>query len=201
MGCPLGRADFPVNPLEIIHRHYDPTTDLYRTLLIHSILVAKKARGLALACIQRSPSTVIDLEFLTEAALLHDIGIKHCHAPEIFCEGSDPYILHGVHGKKMLDDEGLPRHALVCDRHTGAGITKEEVKGGGLPLPERDYLPVSLEEKLICVADKFYSKSPRKLWEEKSFAKIEKSLARYGPQVLERWRKLEAETGLATRFA
>jgi uncharacterized protein len=185
-----------MNPFEIIHRHYDPKSDLYRTLVIHSILVAKKARELARTCIERTPGAVMDLEFLSEAALLHDIGIKHCHAPEIFCEGSDPYILHGLHGKSMLEAEGLPRHALVCERHTGAGITKEEVKAAGLPLPERDYLPESLEEKLICVADKFYSKSPGKLWEEKSLAKIEKSLARHGSMALERWRKLEEETGL-----
>ena len=182
-----------MNPLEIIYRHYDPSTDLYRTLVIHSTLVAKKARELALAYLERRPGSAIDLEFLIEAALLHDIGIKHCHSPEIFCEGIDPYILHGVHGRQMLEDEGFPRHSLVCERHTGAGITKEEVKEGDLPLPERDYLPVSLEEKLICVADKFYSKSPRKLWKERSLAKIEKGLAKYGPQVLERWEKLRSE--------
>ena len=183
-----------MNPFDIIHRHYDPSSDLYRTLVIHSTLVAKKARELARALLEQSPDSAIDLEFLTEAALLHDIGIKHCHSPEIFCEGNDPYILHGIHGRRMLEGEGFPRHALVCERHTGAGITREEVKEGGLPLPERDYLPLSLEEKLICVADKCYSKSPAKLWEEKPLVKIEKNLAKYGPQILERWEKLLSGT-------
>jgi HD superfamily phosphodiesterase len=182
-----------VNPFEIIHRHYDPASELYRVLVTHSVLVARKAREIACAYEERLETGergAVDHEFLLEAAMLHDIGIGRCRAPEILCAGSEPYVRHGVAGREILEAEGLPRHALVCERHTGAGITAEEVRAGRLPLPERDYLPLSLEERIICVADKFYSKTPVKLWKEKSLAKIEKSLSEHGPAPLERWRAL-----------
>ena len=156
-----------MNPLEILARHHDPAGSIFGLLVIHSTLVAAKAREIARHWASRHPSESPDLDFLTEAAMLHDIGIGLCEAPQLHCSGTAPYLAHGILGRQILEAEGLKRHALVCERHTGAGITAEEIREGGLPLPERDYLPVSLEEKIICVADKFYSKKPGKLWKEK----------------------------------
>jgi len=87
----------------------------------------------------------------------------------------------------------LPIHARACERHTGAGITADDVRTQSLPIPERDYLPETIEEKLICVADKFFSKKPSKLWDEKPVEKISKSLAKHGGFVAARWRALETE--------
>jgi uncharacterized protein len=182
-----------VNPFDVLRRHYDPGSPLYDLLLTHSVLVAQRAREIARSHVERHPGAGIDLRFLLEAALLHDIGIGGCDAPEIHCTGSEPYIRHGVLGREILEQEGLDRHALVCERHTGAGITREEVVENRLPLPERDYLPLSLEEKIICVADKFYSKSPGKLWDPKTPEAIRRSLGKWGPQVLARWDSLVAE--------
>ena len=36
---------------------------------------------------------------------------------------------------KMLDSEGLPQHALVCERHIGVGLTMEDIRLQKLPLP------------------------------------------------------------------
>ena len=58
-----------------------------------------------------------------------------------------------------MRQEGLPRHAQVCERHTGTGLTKEQIVSQQLPLPAENYTPVTLEEQLICYADKFFSKS------------------------------------------
>jgi uncharacterized protein len=182
-----------LNPFTLLALHADPSSRAFEILAVHSVLVARKANQIALAYLERVPSVEIDLDFLSEASLLHDIGIVRCAAPEIGCTGPEPYIRHGVAGRAILEAEGLPRHALVCERHTGAGITAEEVRRGGLPLPERDYLPVTLEEKIVCVADKFYSKTPAKLWHEKPLAKIASSLAKYGPDVARRWEKLSRE--------
>ncbi len=55
--------------------------------------------------------------------------------------------------------EGYPRHALVCERHTGAGLSLEGIIAQDLPVPHREMVPVSLEEQVICFADKFYSKT------------------------------------------
>jgi uncharacterized protein len=101
----------------------------------------------------------LDRDFLEEAAMLHDIGIRWCHAPSILCMGEQPYIRHGLIGGKILREEGLPRHARVCERHTGTGLTREQITRQQLPLPEEDFSPETMEEQLVCYADKFYSKS------------------------------------------
>lgn len=91
--------------------------------------------------------------------MLHDIGIRWCHAPGIFCEGEEPYIRHGLIGGRLLRSEGFDRHARVCERHTGTGITADQIARQQLPLPPGNYEPETLEEQLVCYADKFYSKS------------------------------------------
>jgi uncharacterized protein len=91
--------------------------------------------------------------------MLHDIGIFRCHAPSIFCEGTEPYIKHGTIGGELLREEGFPRHARVAERHTGTGLTREAIVRQQLPLPLEDFVPETLEEQMVCYADKFYSKS------------------------------------------
>ena len=85
----------------------------------------------------------------------------------------------------------LPRHALVAERHTGSGITMEQVIREDLPIPVQDYLPVSLEERIICYADKFYSKSH--LGEEVALSKIRQNIWKYGHDAILRWELLEQE--------
>ena len=121
---------------EIIDRYYTPGSRLKEILTVHSMLVARKA----LECAERR-RLGIDAGFVEEAALLHDIGIIRCNAPDIRCEGELPYICHGVEGRRMLEAEGLPRHALVCERHTGAGLTVDDIISQRLPLPLRDMTP------------------------------------------------------------
>lgn len=130
-----------------------------------------------------------DKTFTAEAALLHDIGVVQCSAPGIHCHGPLPYICHGVAGRTMLEKEGMPRHALVCERHTGAGITIQEIEQQRLPLPRRQMLPMSVEEKLVCYADKFYSKSgdPDR---RKPLASVKAGLARYGSGTINRFAAL-----------
>ena len=50
-------------------------------------------------------------------------------------------------------------------------------------------LPLSLEEKLVCYADKFYSKS-RDLRAEKPVDKIIAQMAAHGQDVLERFMEM-----------
>lgn len=173
----------------IIDKYYQNQSRLREILITHSRLVADKA--LKCAAVRNLD---IDREFVEEAAMLHDIGIFLCDAPGILCFGDKPYICHGVEGSKLLQEEGLPRHALVCERHTGAGLTIEDIKRQQLPLPLRDMTPVSLEEKLVCYADKFYSKSGN-LEAEKSIEKVIASMARHGEETLNRFLALHALFG------
>lgn len=145
-----------MDTLAVIQKFYPPDTRLYQTLVNHSRQVARKSLEIADG-IDQQP----DRDFLENAAMLHDIGIFLTRARSIGCFGNDPYIRHGILGRQILEDEGLPiQYGLVCERHTGAGITRENIIANDLPLPHRDMVPVSLEEKIICVADKYFSKSP-----------------------------------------
>lgn len=144
-----------INPLHIIEQYYTPNTELYHILVRHSEQVRDKALEVAL----KHPELKLDTEFIKEAAMLHDIGIFLCNAPVIHCHGTHQYIQHGYLGADLLRKEGFPNHALVCERHTGVGIALEYIIKKNLPLPHRALQPISLEEKVICYADKFYSKT------------------------------------------
>ncbi|HEX8947512.1 MAG TPA: HDIG domain-containing protein, partial [Dissulfurispiraceae bacterium] len=148
----------------------------FRFLLRHSELVAEKALQVARRVQELSP----DMVFIEEAAMLHDIGIFMTHAPKIGCHGEYPYISHGFLGREILENEGLPRHALVCERHVGVGLTAFDIERNRFPLPVRDMSPVTLEEKIICFADKFYTKREDSLTREKTVAEVRDSISGFG---------------------
>lgn len=121
-----------------------------------------------------------DRLFVEEAALLHDIGVCRVHAPKIGMHGDHPYIMHGVLGREILELEGYPAHALVCERHIGVGLTCDDIIRQALPLPCRDMSPRSLSEEIVCFADLFYSKKPGRLDERKSVEQVRKKLLPFG---------------------
>ena len=175
---------------EIIDKYYPEHNELRHILTAHSTLVMRRAVRIC----DNHPERGLDRQFVIEAAMLHDIGIVRCYAPSICCMGSEPYICHGRIGADMLRAEGYPRHARVCERHTGAGLARQEILAQHLPLPAQNFLPETLEEQLICYADKFYSKSH--LEQEKSYEQAERSLAKFGSDGVARfraWKKLFEE--------
>lgn len=173
----------------IFSKYYSGNDALLATVTPHSECVARKA----LLCADLK-ALDIDRTFLYEAAMLHDIGVVKCDAPSIFCYGALPYICHGIAGREMLDKLGLHRHALVCERHTGSGLSADDIIRQDLPLPHRDMLPETLEEKLICYADKFYSKSGD-LTKEKSLDKVIKQIQAHGEDSLQRFLELHSIFG------
>ncbi len=185
MSCPEFHA-------ETLFRHFYPEdTPLRRLLLRHSLQVREKALALA-----ASSGVTLDLSLVRDGALLHDVGVGRCHAPGILCLGEEPYLRHGLIGGEMLRQWGREHDCLsameslarICERHTGAGLSREEILRQGLPLPPQDFLPETLEEKLVCLADKFFSKSGD--MEEKSRERVVASLARFGPETQERLQAL-----------
>ena len=165
----------------------DRDNELKHILNVHSRSVADKALWIA----GKHPELNLDTVFLEEAAMLHDIGIFLTHAPGIQCFGTEPYICHGYLGAGLVRKEGFPRHALVCERHTGAGLSLKDIMDQKLPVPHREMLPVSMEEQVICFADKFFSKTH--LDREKTVEGARKSIAKYGDEGLQRfnnWCKL-----------
>lgn len=178
-----------IDPIKIIEFFYPQDSALRRLLILHSSQVCSKALAIA-----GNSAVEVDLEVVKNGAMLHDIGIGNCHAPSIFCEGNADYIEHGTIGAAMLRQYGtmhkidLEVYALICERHTGSGITAEEVAAQALPLPVVDYLPISNEEKLIALADKFFSKSGDQ--QEKPLTKVRRSMAKFGEASLQRFDEL-----------
>lgn len=172
-----------MNPIDIINKYYKSNSRAYEILIQHGKQVARKALDAAKKVPQLNP----DLDFIKEAAMLHDIGMFLTNASELGCKGKNPYICHGYFGREILEKIGLPRHALVCERHVGVGITTEDINKYSLPLPKRDMLPVSIEEQIICFADKFFSKNRDSLKKEKSVEDIRQYLKPYGHEKVKRF--------------
>lgn len=176
-----------MNPFSIIDKYYQNNPEAKKYLVIHSNKVAEKVVEIASKCSHLN----IDVDFAVEAALLHDIGIINTDASGIGCFGFEPYIKHGIIGFEMLIKEGFPLHAKICKTHIGVGLTKSEITEKNLPIPHEDMLPITIEEKLVCFADKFYSKSEKYLLNPKPIEKIEKEMLKHGEANFQRFVELK----------
>jgi len=169
---------------ELLKRYFD--NDGFAIVYPHSQMVAELATKIS----KKLKLSPLECAFIREASLLHDIGICQVYAPGIGMYGSNPYIMHGVLGRQILEKEALPQHALVCERHTGVGLTIDDIVRQNLPLPHRDMTPQTVSEEIICFADLFYSKTPGKLEKIKSPDKVRKKLSIFGEdklQIFDRW--------------
>ena len=173
----------------LIEKYCAGNVELQRILLAHSRQVADRALSILSNHSEWLDSGEVDPVFVEEAAMLHDIGVVLCDAPKIHCFGSHAYIEHGYLGAEILRQEGLAKHAAVAERHTGTGITYEQILREQLPIPLKDYTPQTLEERLICYADKFYSKT--KLGQDKPMAKIRLHMWKYGSEAVQRFDMLQ----------
>ncbi len=162
--------------MDLIDKYYSDNAPLRDLLLHHSEQVARRALQVA----HRHPELGLDEDFLWNAAMLHDIGIFLTDAPGIGCFGKEPYLAHGVLGAELMRREGFEAYARVCERHTGTGLTKEQIIARNLPIPLRDYRPETEAEQVICYADKFYSKShPER---ERTVGQTAESLRKFGEE-------------------
>ena len=160
--------------LELIDRHYDGHTQARSILIAHSHQVASLAVAVAEHVMQSEP---VDKGLVEQAAWLHDIGMLYTNTPKLGCHGDQPYITHGIIGAELLCKEGLPRHALVCERHIGVGLSIEDIQAQELPLPLRDMRPQILEERIVAYADLFFSKTQKGM---RTPDMVRTALARHG---------------------
>ena len=168
---------------EIIDKYYPVGTQCRGIFIQHSRQVADKALEIARRC-----NLNIPLETVETAAMLHDIGIFLTNATDIDCRGTEHYICHGILGAELLRKEGFDEAiARVAERHTGAGLTIDDIDRQQLPLPRKDYLPETMLEKLICYADKFFSKT--RLDSEDSYERVEKKMQKWGDESAEQLRR------------
>jgi uncharacterized protein len=104
----------------------------------HSINVANKAVEIA----NNITKARVNTRLVEIGGLLHDIGRSVTHGFE-----------HALIGGRILRERGLPKElARICETHILGGLDKEDAKKVGLP--GKDYLPETLEEKIVCLADK-----------------------------------------------
>ena len=121
-------------------KKYSNDKKSFDIVLKHSKAVQKVALGIA------KKISGVDIDFIKTSCILHDIG-RFRFPPGKYS------IMHGVEGARILRKEGLPKHALVAERHLGVGITKQDIKEQKLELPLKEYVPKTIEEKIISYAD------------------------------------------------
>ncbi|HJH56620.1 MAG TPA: HDIG domain-containing protein [Euryarchaeota archaeon] len=86
-----------------------------------------------------------DPDLVAAGALLHDIGRSVDHS-----------IMHAYIGSQIVQAHGLPQSIVdIVRKHTGAGLDAEDVEELGLP--DADYMPRTLEEKIVAHADNMVS--------------------------------------------
>ena len=177
-----------MNPLEIIDKYYPADSPARGILITHSQNVAREALQIA-----KAKAIDIPEEDIYNAAMLHDIGIFLTAAPGIQCFGSLPDIAHGYAGADLLRKEGVPeKYARVAERHTGSGLSSEDIENQHLPLPSgRSYMPETTLEKLICFADCFWSKTRPD--QRKDLDRVRQSIKKFGEGAISRFDGLAAE--------
>lgn len=104
--------------------------------------------------------TDVNKSLVAIGALAHDLGVYKLYSNKVIDHKN--YITHGLRGYEILKeqgfDEAICRFALL---HTGVGITRQDVINQKLPLPIRDYVAETLEERVVMYADKFHSKGEK----------------------------------------
>lgn len=182
---------------KIIDKYYPEGSRLRDILMVHSRGVADKALSIYDSLPEEMKREMPQREVVEAAAMLHDIGICKCDAAGIDCFGTEPYICHGTIGAKLLragavewgiSADEIEPYARVCERHTGAGLTADDIRRQNLPLPERDLMPETTMEKLVCYADKFFSKTHPE--QEKALEKVRRSMQKFGEASLMRFEEL-----------
>ena len=86
-----------------------------------------------------------DRDLVVAGALLHDIGRSVDHS-----------IMHAHLGAEIAERRGLPPEIVeIIRKHTGAGLDDQDVEELGIP--PGDYMPRTLEEKIVAHADNMVS--------------------------------------------
>ncbi len=139
-----------------LHEKHAPTARAFDLVFTHCRIVGDIAWQLSS---RRGPGLGVDTDLVRAGSLLHDIGVYRLYDGAGNLDHAN-YIRHGLLGDELLHEEGFPE--VICrfaSRHTGVGISREDVLSQQLPIPPADYLAETGEERLVMYADKFHSKS------------------------------------------
>lgn len=206
----------PMDYLALLHRYYPEDNALRRMLLHHSRQVCARALQIverhpelgANRNLVEAGAMLHDIGiFLTDAPGIHCHGTAHYilhgslgaqllrnEAEQLKEEKLQEVQLQEVQLQEVeLQEVQLQEElhfyealARICERHTGTGLTRQTIIERGLPDPQQDLLPETIEEQIICYADKFYSKSH--LERERTIAQTLQSLEKFGDEGVEKFR-------------
>lgn len=141
----------------------------------HCLLVSEKSAEIAKKVAKNDYK--IDVELCKVGGLVHDIGRSQTHS-----------IQHGIKGAELLKEH--PKLARIAKTHIGAGIPKDEAVKLGLG--DEDYLPETIEEKVVAYADKLVQKGKFVKDASMELKKLRKELGENHPGV-KRLKRLEYE--------
>ncbi len=178
-----------IDYFQIINKYIAPGSKTYEIYVPHVTLITTKALKIA----RNLNLSEEQLRFIEEAGMLHDIGIVKIKDEYFGCTGELPYICHLTEGAKILESEGLPRHARVAERHAGVGIFKWQIEKQNIPLPPKDYVPETIEEKILSWSDIFFSKTPGNLLRERSLEEARAVVAHFGEEYGKRFDEWQKE--------
>ena len=139
-----------------LHEKYAPTPAALDLVYTHSRIVCGITEQLHS---RPGPGREVDIDLVRAGGLLHDIGVYRLYDDAGTLDHAN-YIRHGLLGYQLLEEEGLPE--AICRfaaRHTGVGLSRDDVLTQQLPLPPADYPAETGEERLVMYADKFHSKT------------------------------------------
>ncbi len=140
------------------------------SVIKHCAAVAELALELAVNRNRIEGSDKVDEQLVYTGALLHDLGRARTHGVD-----------HGVVGGEMAKELGLPENVVrILERHVGAGITAAEAKTLGLPA--KDFMPETMEEKIVADADNLISRARRTSIEE-AIADLKRKLGTTHPTI------------------
>jgi uncharacterized protein len=161
--------------VELLKRYSD-SEEHFEKVLRHVKAVQKVAVRIA------SKVEDIDMYKIKIGSLLHDIGRFSCPPGKDRCK-------HGLVGADILRKEGLDEIALIAEKHIGVGISKEDITEQDLPLPSKDFIPKTREEKIIAHADNLIFGD-----REGSFDEVEERFRKeLGEKYVKKLRKLKEE--------
>ena len=110
--------------------------------------IFKHSKAVETLAIHIASQIECDIDLVVAGSLLHDIG-RSKYPPK-----SNNAILHGVEGAKILKNNGIDQRIIsITERHIGAGITVKDIEKQKIPIPKKDYLPTTIEEKIVAYAD------------------------------------------------
>jgi len=142
--------------IEALHKKYAPNEKVERLVFGHCQIVTEIAEWCS-----DNIQEAVNIELLKTAALLHDIGTYVLYDENGTCVNKRLYPQHAILGAKIVADEGIdPEVVSLIETHILLGLSKEEIIEKPWPLPARDYIPTTIEGRLLCYADRFHSKYP-----------------------------------------